>query len=135
MNLKQEILNELSEIPRGSENYRIALSSLTDTADALNELIKGGGLNAVIEVGRSVESGLQHNLTVRSDTLNDVLFRAYIPYHGFPVALDMAEDRLIQCFDIEELNLNIFRFFRSRENKCKLMAYIKKYGNNKESVV
>lgn len=123
MNLKQTILAELSDLSEGSDGYKVAYGALIDTTDALRDMLKESGLNVVVDVGRCSGMGLQHNLAIKSDVFNDVLFRAYIPYDGFPVTLDMSVDCLIKCENIEELNDNIMCFFRDRENKCKLMVY------------
>src|SRR5437773_1390818 len=80
----------------------------------LNGNGKGHHVNVVLEPGHVVNAGQQFNVAVLIPKLNsfrDVLFRAYIPPVGKPVALDLTGEMPVMCPTPKVLEQRVLEFF------------------------
>jgi len=69
-----------------------------------------------------VSQGQQFKITVRvpKDHYQDVLFRAYVPFDGYPVTLDLSDDEDHECHDLASLEAEIISFLQRAGIKQRL---------------
>jgi hypothetical protein len=90
------------------DRYREAVDLLHAFAEQVAELLKPpGGVAAEVKVklGHQVDQGQEYRVVIRAPEigLSDYLVRAFVPFDGYPVMLDMFEEADRQCDTAESL--------------------------------
>jgi hypothetical protein len=88
---------------QATDRYREAVDLLHAFAEQVSELINqpdGVRAEVKVELGHLVNQGQEHRVAIRAPEigLSDYVLRAFVPFDGYPVVLDMFEegDRLCQ---------------------------------------
>lgn len=104
--------------------YDQVLHKLRDLAAAVEASLVPGSIQVRIEPGHRVSLGQQYRFVflVPSIHFRDVLFRAYVPMDGFPVTLDLFDDKHPKCDKLEALETEIIDFLRHRDVKQRLLS-------------
>lgn len=116
-NAKEDLKHRIAEaINEGQgSDFDSALHKLQDLARALQETLHPDKIRVTIEPGHLVNKGQQYRfiLSAEQPKIRDTLFRAYLPVDGFPVSLDLFEDKHPECRNLDELETEVIQFFRS----------------------
>jgi hypothetical protein len=104
--------------------YDQVVRKLRDLAAAVEASLVPGSIHVRIEPGHRVNLGQQYRFVflVPSVELRDVLFRAYVPAEGFPVTLDLFDDKHPKCDTLEVLEAEIIDFLGHRDVKQRLLS-------------
>ena len=103
--------------------YDQVLRKLRSLAAAIAASLSPSTLEARVEQGYEVNLGQQYNVTIRVPTgFQHVLFRAYVPVAGFPVSLDLFDDKHPRCSNLEELETEVLGFLGHPDVKQRLLA-------------
>ena len=78
-----------------------------------------------LEQGFSTNYGLQSKVVVRIENppYQDVFFRFYVPLAGFPVVLDLWDEELTACDDLDQLEDKLSNFLDNPEVLARLTGY------------
>lgn len=119
-----EVLKDVRE--EEASAYDQALRKLRDLAAAVEASLSPGpgSIEVRIEPGHRVNLGQQYRFVflVPRVQFRDVLFRAYIPGEGFPVTLDLFDDKHPKCDTLEALETEIIDFLKHRDVKQRLLS-------------
>jgi hypothetical protein len=93
---------------RTTDRYREAVDLLRAFAEQVAELInQPNGIKAEVKVdlGHLVNQGQEHRVAIRATEigLSDYVLRAFIPFDGYPVVLDVFEESDRVCASAESL--------------------------------
>jgi hypothetical protein len=104
--------------------YDQVLRKLRDLAKAVEVSLAPGAIHVRIEPGHRVNLGQQYRFVflVPSVEYRDVLFRAYIPTDGFPVTLDLFDDKHPTCDTLDALETEVIHFLGHRDVKQRLLS-------------
>jgi hypothetical protein len=119
--IAEALRDDREELPT---EYDLVLHKLRDTADAIEATLKPSVIEVRIEPGHRVNMGQQYSFVIRVPSLGyrDVLLRAYVPLDGFPVSLDLFEDKHPHCASLEELEASLLEFLRDPDVKRRLLS-------------
>ncbi len=104
--------------------YDQVVSKLRDLAAAVEASLAPGSIHVRIEPGHRVNLGEQYRFVflVPKVEFRDVLFRAYVPADGFPVTLDLLDDKHPKCDTLDVLETEIINFLGHRDVKQRLLS-------------
>jgi hypothetical protein len=104
--------------------YDDVLRKLRSLAAAITASLAPSAIEARVEQGYDVNLGQQYNVVIRvpKTGFRHVLFRAYLPVAGFPVSLDLFEDKHPRCERLEDLEAEILEFLGHPDVKQRLLA-------------
>lgn len=105
-----------------AQDFEEVLKKLREFAGAIEKSL-GQGAEVLLESGHRVNMGQQYNVVIRIPRLGlrDVLFRAYVPFDGLPVRLDLFEDERPTCPSIADLEETLIQFLREPDVKQRLL--------------
>jgi hypothetical protein len=123
--LNKKIADVLKDV-RGeaASAYDQVLRKLRDLAAAVEASLAPGSVQVRIEPGHRVNLGQQYRFVflVPSVQYRDVLFRAYVPTEGFPVTLDLFDDKHPKCDTLDALETEIINFLGHPDVKQRLLS-------------
>lgn len=104
--------------------YDQVVHKLRDLAAAVEASLVPGSIRVRIEPGHRVNLGQQYRFVflVPSVDFRDVLFRAYVPAEGFPVTLDLLDDKHPKCDTLDVLETEIINFLGHQDVKQRLLS-------------
>ena len=90
------------------DRFREAVDLLHAFAEQVAELLKlpgGAPVEVKVELGHLVDQGQEYRVVIRAPEigLSDYLVRAFVPFDGYPVMLDMFEEADRRCDTTESL--------------------------------
>ena len=106
--------------------YEEARQCIRDAAEAIEESVSGTAreVKVLVEPGILANVGQQFNIVLRLPDIlfRDVLFRAYVPFDGYPVSLDFFGEELESCEDRTAVEAAIIRFLGAQNVRERLRA-------------
>jgi hypothetical protein len=121
--LKRKITDMLRDDRQTSTRFREAVGKLRALAQALEASLVPNVVEVRLEPGHRVNYKQMYSFVVRIPKvgIRDVLFRAYVPADGFPVALELSDDEHPRCSTLEDLEATILRFLALPEVRMHLL--------------
>ena len=123
MTLKERLLENLGRLDQPSDSFLEAKSALDEAIEAIEASLANEAVEVGYEVGHNATYGLQHNVYVRlrEGRFKDIVFRAYIPFDGYPVRLDLFGDELAICEERKVLDDCLAEYFQTPELRNRLL--------------
>ena len=97
--------------------HEAVVAALTQIGKQLEAGLSSARLTVSVEPGYSVNLGRQWRVVIRipATSVEQVLFKAYIPLEGYPVTLDFYSDEPTVCRNNEEMEKEIAAFVQKPE--------------------
>lgn len=110
-----------------TDRYREAVDLLHAFAEQVAELINqpnGARAEIKVELGHLVSQGQEHRVAIRAPEigLSNYVLRAFVPFDGYPVVLDMFEEGDRSCGSAESLVAALVELSRQPAMQQRLAA-------------
>jgi hypothetical protein len=111
--MTNRFLEALAQTPPASTQFDEVLNVLDEFAQAVDTFTKGK-VHVTREPGFLVSVGQEYRILLQSASGGPVqpMFRVYVPLQGYPVNLDLHQDRLLPCEDRPALEIALEEFLK-----------------------